>query len=69
MDPSSSAAIRTPPGLRELGGGVHTHELAGELVLFVFSFWPFCIFLDFEAVCISDEQYFLFVISLRSFVI
>ena len=23
-----------------------------ELVLFVFSFGPFCIFLDFEAVCI-----------------
>ena len=32
MDPSSSAAIRTPPGLRELGGGVHTHELGSAKV-------------------------------------
>ena len=34
-----------------------THD-EQELVLFVFSFGSFCIFLDFEAVCISDKQFF-----------
>ena len=53
---ASARRVLSPSGGGE--GRLNHRAYGGELVLFVFSFWPFYIFLDFEAVCISDEKCF-----------